>query len=175
MGRSSAQGNSTGLPGESRWRTKASVIAREQFLSTSGQCNDSIISSWLGSAATAEQIERIAQANRRTISSFGEPDRHCIRTRGCKAVAQAAQAWMATSNRFSGPAQTLMLCWRALSASHIFQSIVSAEDVHRGKPDPEVYLLAASRVGVAAERCIVVEDASAGIEGGRRAGMRTLG
>jgi HAD superfamily hydrolase (TIGR01509 family) len=63
----------------------------------------------------------------------------------------------------------------ALSASHIFQSIVSAEDVHRGKPDPEVYLLAASRVGVAAERCIVLEDASAGIEGGRRAGMRTLG
>jgi HAD superfamily hydrolase (TIGR01509 family) len=63
----------------------------------------------------------------------------------------------------------------ALSASHIFQSIVSAEDVHRGKPDPEVYLLAASRVGVAAERSIVVEDASAGIEGGRRTGMRTLG
>jgi ribonucleotide monophosphatase NagD (HAD superfamily) len=44
-----------------------------------------------------------------------------------------------------------------------------------GKPDPEVYLLAASRVGVAAERCIVVEDASAGIEGGRRAGMRSIG
>jgi sugar-phosphatase len=62
-----------------------------------------------------------------------------------------------------------------LSASHIFQSIVSAEDVHRGKPDPEVYLLAASRVRVAAERCIVVEDASVGIEGGRRAGMRSIG
>jgi hypothetical protein len=110
MGRSSAQGNSTGLPGESRWRTKASVIAREQFLSTFGQCNDSIISSWLGSAATAEQIERIAQANRRTISSFGEPDRHCIRTRGCKAVAQAAQAWMATSNRFSGAPRKHWCC-----------------------------------------------------------------
>jgi beta-phosphoglucomutase len=63
----------------------------------------------------------------------------------------------------------------ALSASHIFQSIVSAEDVHRGKPDPEVYLLAASRVGVAAERCIVVEDTSVGIEGGRRAAMRSIG
>ena len=50
--------------------------------------------------------------------------------------------------------------------SHIVWDIVSAEDVHRGKPDPEVYLLAASRVGVAAERRIAVEDASAGIEGG---------
>ena len=58
---------------------------------------------------------------------------------------------------------------------HVFQDIVSAEDVHRGKPDPEVYLLAASRVGVPAERCIVVEDAGAGIEGAHRAGMRSIG
>ncbi len=63
----------------------------------------------------------------------------------------------------------------ALSANHIFKGIVSAEDVHWGKPDPEVYLLAASRVGVPAERCIVMEDASAGIEGARRAGMRSVG
>ena len=175
MGRSSAQGNSTGLPGESRWRTKASVIAREQFLSTFGQCNDSIISSWLGSAATAEQIERIAQANRRTISSFGEPDRHCTRTRGCKAVAQAAQAWMATSNRFSGAPRKHWCCAGGLVSEPHFSEHCIGEDVHRGKPDPDVYLLAASRVGVAAERCIVVEDASAGIEGGRRTGMRTLG
>jgi beta-phosphoglucomutase-like phosphatase (HAD superfamily) len=63
----------------------------------------------------------------------------------------------------------------ALSANHLLQAIVSAEDVQRGKPDPEVYLLAASRVGVPAERCIVVEDASAGIEAARRAGMRSIG
>ena len=55
---------------------------------------------------------------------------------------------------------------KALSVSHIVWDIVSAEDVHRGKPDPEVYMLAASRIGVPAERCVVVEDASAGIEGG---------
>ena len=63
----------------------------------------------------------------------------------------------------------------ALSATHIFQAIVSAEDVHRGKPDPEVYLKAAQRVGIPPERCIVVEDAVAGVEGARRAGMRSIG
>jgi beta-phosphoglucomutase len=63
----------------------------------------------------------------------------------------------------------------ALSSNHIFQGIVSAEDVHRGKPDPEVYLVAADRVGVSADRCVVVEDAVAGIEGARRAGMRSIG
>src|SRR5208283_1087537 len=63
----------------------------------------------------------------------------------------------------------------ALSATHVFQGIVSAEDVKRGKPYPEVYVLAASRVGVPAERCIVLEDASAGIDGAHRAGMRSIG
>ena len=63
----------------------------------------------------------------------------------------------------------------ALSAAHFFQGIVSAEDVHRGKPDPEVYLTAASRVGAAPGRCIVVEDAVAGIEGARNAGMKSIG
>jgi beta-phosphoglucomutase len=38
-----------------------------------------------------------------------------------------------------------------------------------------VYLIAASRVGVSPDRCIVVEDAAAGIEGTRRAGMRSIG
>ncbi len=56
-----------------------------------------------------------------------------------------------------------------------FQAIVSAEDVHRGKPDPEVYLLAASRLGAPPDRCIVVEDAAAGLEGVRRAGMFRIG
>ena len=63
----------------------------------------------------------------------------------------------------------------ALSGTLVFQGVVSAEDVHRGKPDPEVYLVAASRVGASPERCIVVEDAAVGIEGARRAGMRSIG
>ena len=63
----------------------------------------------------------------------------------------------------------------ALSAAHCFQAIVSAEDVSKGKPDPEVYLTAASKVGAPPARCVVVEDAPAGIEGARRAGMRSIG
>ena len=68
-----------------------------------------------------------------------------------------------------------MLCWRPCQRATFFRALYRLKMYTGGKPDPEVYLLAASRVGVAAERCIVVEDASAGIEGGRRVGMRTLG
>jgi sugar-phosphatase len=52
--------------------------------------------------------------------------------------------------------------------------LVTAEDVHRGKPEPEAYLLGANRLGVRAEECVVVEDAPAGIEAARTAGMRVI-
>ena len=49
--------------------------------------------------------------------------------------------------------------------------LVTAEDVERGKPDPEVYALAAERLNVPPKRCIVIEDAPAGIEAAHAAGM----
>jgi mannitol-1-/sugar-/sorbitol-6-phosphatase len=52
--------------------------------------------------------------------------------------------------------------------------LVTADDVQRGKPHPEPYLLAAERLGVAPERCVVVEDAPAGIDAARAAGMAVI-
>jgi sugar-phosphatase len=56
-----------------------------------------------------------------------------------------------------------------------FGAGVAAEDVTHGKPDPEVFLVAAHRVGAEPRCSIVVEDAPTGIEAGRLAGMRTIG
>ncbi|HEY8338253.1 MAG TPA: HAD family phosphatase [Egibacteraceae bacterium] len=53
-----------------------------------------------------------------------------------------------------------------------FDAVVTAEDVTRGKPDPQVYDLAAARLGVAPAACTVVEDAVAGVAAARAAGMR---
>ncbi|MFD3757507.1 HAD-IA family hydrolase [Streptomyces sp. NPDC058622] len=52
--------------------------------------------------------------------------------------------------------------------------IVSADDVTRGKPDPEPFLLAARRLGVDPAQCVVFEDAPAGLAAGWAAGMRTV-
>jgi HAD superfamily hydrolase (TIGR01509 family) len=51
--------------------------------------------------------------------------------------------------------------------------VITVEDVRRGKPDPEGYLLAAARLGVDPRDCLVVEDSAPGLEAGRRAGART--
>jgi sugar-phosphatase len=52
--------------------------------------------------------------------------------------------------------------------------LVCSEDVVHGKPSPEVYLTAAARLGVLPSECLVIEDAPAGIEAARAAGMRVL-
>lgn len=49
--------------------------------------------------------------------------------------------------------------------------LISADDVTRGKPDPQPYLLAARELGVDPERCVVIEDAPAGVTAGKAAGM----
>jgi mannitol-1-/sugar-/sorbitol-6-phosphatase len=52
--------------------------------------------------------------------------------------------------------------------------LICAEDVRHGKPDPDVYLLAAAAVAVLPAECVVVEDAPAGIQAARAAGMRVI-
>jgi len=56
-----------------------------------------------------------------------------------------------------------------------FDAVVTAEDVRFGKPDPEVYLLAADSIGVPSVQCLVFEDAVVGVQAARRAGMRVIG
>jgi HAD superfamily hydrolase (TIGR01509 family) len=53
-------------------------------------------------------------------------------------------------------------------------ALAAADDVPRGKPNPDLFLLAARRLGAEPQDCIVVEDSDVGIEAARRAGMRAL-
>jgi beta-phosphoglucomutase-like phosphatase (HAD superfamily) len=53
-------------------------------------------------------------------------------------------------------------------------AIVTGQDVTRGKPDPQVFLLAAERLGIAPKYCAVVEDAVHGIEAANAAGMKSI-
>lgn len=62
-----------------------------------------------------------------------------------------------------------------LGIEDIFDAVAEGNDISRSKPDPEVFLLAASRMNIPPENCLVVEDADSGIEAAKRAGMKTLG
>ena len=150
-------------------------ITREQFLSSFGQRNDAVISQLVGAAATPDRIGEIANAKERLY-------RDLIRKNGIPPLPGVVswlrrlheQGWF-QAIASSAPRLNIDAVLDALGSAQYFEGIVSAEEVQRGKPDPEVYLTAASRVNTPPARCIVVEDAAAGIEGARRAGMRSIG
>jgi len=58
---------------------------------------------------------------------------------------------------------------------HFDGRIISGDDVAEGKPAPDLFLLAARTMGVAPERCVVIDDSALGIEAGNQAGMTTIG
>jgi beta-phosphoglucomutase family hydrolase len=150
-------------------------ITHEQFLATFGQRNDSILRQWLGEKAAPELIQRIGDAKEALY-------RQHVRKQGIKPLPGVAdwlqqlhqQGWL-QAIASAAPRANIETILEVLSASDIFQAIVSAEDVHKGKPDPEVFLVAARKLGVPPEYCVVVEDAPHGIDAARAAGMRSIG
>lgn len=74
----------------------------------------------------------------------------------------------------AGHAPNIAFTLDGLGIRPYFQAIVGSEEVSHGKPHPEVFLLAAQKLGVAPEKCLVLEDSPAGVEAARRAGMRCV-
>ncbi|WP_213805813.1 HAD family phosphatase [Granulicella sp. dw_53] len=89
-------------------------------------------------------------------------------------IATIAREWkgrvpmMVASNGQRGNVEGTL---RATGLLGLFDGLVAAEDVKRGKPAPDVFLEAARRMGVAPERCVVFEDSDEGLEAARLAGM----
>lgn len=75
----------------------------------------------------------------------------------------------------SAPLANLHLILDASSTRDYFSAIASAEDTKRGKPDPQVFLVAAERLGLPPERCVVIEDAVVGVQAARAGGMHCIG
>lgn len=74
----------------------------------------------------------------------------------------------------SGPPENVNLTVDALCVREVVQTLVTGADVSRGKPDPEVFLLAAERLGVDPAHCAVVEDSPPGISAANAAGMTSI-
>ena len=62
----------------------------------------------------------------------------------------------------------------SLGVQAFFSVVVTAADVRRGKPEPDMFLEAAERLGVSPRECLVFEDSYAGLEAAKRAGMRAV-
>jgi beta-phosphoglucomutase len=74
----------------------------------------------------------------------------------------------------SAPRGNLDLILSLTRTTPFFQAVVSMEDTQRGKPDPQVFLVAAERLAVPPPRCLVMEDAVAGVQAAKAGGMKCI-
>lgn len=75
----------------------------------------------------------------------------------------------------STPRANLELHFGVTGLGTLFDAVISGDDVTHGKPDPEVFLKAAAALDAEPARCVVFEDALAGLEAARRGGMKAIG
>ena len=93
---------------------------------------------------------------------------------GAPAAAAAIAARVPVAIASSAHPSVIRAAVTAAGLASLFATIVSSDDVARGKPAPDVYLEAARRLGVAPARCLVIEDSRNGVLAGRAAGMRVV-
>jgi beta-phosphoglucomutase len=75
----------------------------------------------------------------------------------------------------SAPPENVNFVLDGLNIRSLFDAVVTGGDVLRGKPDPQVFLLAAQRIGLNPRQCAVVEDAPPGVAAAKAAGMVAVG
>ena len=160
------------------WRDMAREVGREltseQFATTFGRTSREIIEHHWGqgalSPAEIKAFDDRKEALYRDLvwNAFPAMDG----ARELIAALHAAGVPLAVGS--SGPPENVALAIDRLAANACIQARVTGQDVTRGKPDPEVFLLAAKKLGVAPSACAVIEDAPAGIAAANAAGMLSI-
>jgi beta-phosphoglucomutase family hydrolase len=141
---------------------------------TFGMTNAAILRRLLGDAVSAGQIQHLSDVKEVCYRELAHG-----RLELMAGVRELIEALSAAGVRLaigsSGPRKNLDLTVETCGLGGRFATIVSAEDVRHGKPDPEVFLQAARRLGVEPAVCVVFEDAPVGIQAALAAGMRAVG
>ena len=75
----------------------------------------------------------------------------------------------------SAPINFIETVLSKLGLKEKFEVITSAEEVKYGKPNPEIFLLAAKKLNVNPQECVVIEDAEGGMTGAKKANMKCIG
>jgi beta-phosphoglucomutase len=149
-------------------------LTEAQFVSTFGRTSREIIAEHWG--ANALSAQEIAEFDRRKEALYRE-----IVARDFPAMDGAGalirdlhEAGFRLAVGSSGPPENVALAVERLKAEPYLDVLITGKDVTRGKPDPQVFLVAGGRLGVAPANCAVIEDAPVGIAAANAAGMASI-
>lgn len=148
---------------------------REEFMQGFGRRNDTILRAIFGDSLPPDEAARVADDKE-------ERYRRLVREHGLAPLPGVMQWLSRLKDRgfrqalaTSAPPANVAVVIEVLGLDRFFDAVASADDVERGKPEPDIFLEAARRIDVPPTRCVVVEDSPHGLEAARRAGMRSVG
>ena len=145
----------------------------EFFRATAGRQGHEIMRTYLGDHITKEASAELDAEKESLYRELYAPHLQTV-TGFDQFIAGARQDGVALAVATAAPNDNIVFTLDGLDLRKHFNAVVGAADVARGKPNPDVFLLAAERCGAAPADCIVFEDAPLGVEAARRAGMRAV-
>jgi len=161
------------------WRRVAAeydrIYTESQFVAGFGRTSREVIAEqWDGGPLSPSTIREIDERKEFLFRELIDQDFPAM-DGSVELISSLADAGFRIAVGSSGPPDNVRLAVDRLGIRGRLTAIITGGDVKCGKPDPQVFTLAAERMGVAPVRCVVVEDAPVGIEAARRGGMRSIG
>ncbi|PPD57348.1 tRNA (adenosine(37)-N6)-threonylcarbamoyltransferase complex dimerization subunit type 1 TsaB [Dehalogenimonas etheniformans] len=148
-------------------------IDREQFEQGFGQRNDDIIAGIIRQPISADEIAAIGKEKeadyRRMVKGHARFFPGVL-----ELMSSLKEGGFKQAVASSAPADNLKLVIAEMRLEPFISATVDASGVSRGKPDPEVFLKAAEKLGLSPKACLVIEDAVAGVEAAKRGGMAVV-
>jgi len=152
------------------------TLTSEEFTRTFGQRNETILP-LLGWADEGDHL-RIKELGDRKEVLYREilAQEGIVALPGVVALLENLKAaGIPTAVGTSAQRKNIECAFGLLGISHLFQDVAASEDVTKGKPDPQVFLKAAEKLGADPANCVVIEDAHVGLQAARAAGMKCVG
>lgn len=145
-------------------------VAEDEFMRLAGKTTKELITMFIGRPVTDEECRHYAAQKEFLYRYMYRP--HLKQVPGLRQLVRDARAKgikiaVATASDPKNIEFTLSL----LKVKDLLDAIAGASEVKHGKPEPDIFLLAASKLGVDPSECIVFEDAEMGLEAASRAGM----
>ena len=148
-------------------------LTEDDFAHTFGRTSREIITKFWGDGVDAARSRAIDDRKEALYRDIVRKDFPAM-AGAVELIDALAAAGFALGVGSSAPPENVELSLDCLGRRDAFSAVVTGRDVTRGKPDPQVFLLAAERLGVAPARCAVIEDAPAGIQAAEAAGAASI-
>jgi len=149
-------------------------LTEPEFRATFGRTSRDIILALCGDRFPMEQLQAFDDRKEALYRELIRDDFPAI-DGAAELIDALHAAGFALAVGSSGPTENVALALESLGCVEKISARVTGGDVARGKPDPQVFLMAAEKLSIAPQHCAVVEDAPAGVEAANRAKMTSIG